>query len=377
MTGLRRRQALCLLGSGLALLAGCSDSSGDESDDGDGQATEEDGESDDSDGGGGETTAEADEETDERQIESESIDAGELPVYASHLADVGADSYVVGAVDFSTMDRLVDDSGDDADAGGDEPTDPLLVNPLTIALFGYFAFAAIVDAEYRSTFGGNDRTPEDEGHVLIAQQTNLFLGSFDFEGLLSGFREFDYDEITAGDDRAVFYDESTSQAIGFTPDLFAFAYESADGDVDPVERVSAFVAVDRGDAPPKHETSEAVEFLLRAGEASGVSLLLVSEDGIDPDEPLLETETDGEDYPFHEAPFAGAVGAQQHLDASDRERSTASAVVTYPDEERIDEPTLLEELGTEAESASFRRDGASVAVEAEYAADELEDDSSE
>lgn len=386
MTDLKRRKALCLLGSGVALLAGCSESSGDDSETTDDETdtpTETDQATATPEGTDTPTETEAGEETEESEetetaeegaIETGSIERGDRPAYASVLADVGGDEYAFGAVDFGTLTQLSDDSSSETETESEEPTDPLIVNPLAITFVGYFVLLGVGFSEHGEVFNRNDRTADDEGYALFAQETNLLVGRYDFDGMVAGFQELGYREITVEDDRAVFYNETDGQAIGFTETLFAYANEGEETTFDPAERVATFVDADRGDAPRKHETDGDFDVLLQAGDTDRVSFGMVAtgdsfdeEDDVDQGE-----ETDGPQTDV--SPFYGCRGFHQHLDlVADESNPTASSVVTYPSEDAVDESALLDGLGTEAESVSFLRDGAAVRVDASYAGDEIED----
>ncbi|WP_207588847.1 hypothetical protein [Halomontanus rarus] len=379
VNGVSRRRALCLLGTGLSLAAGCSSA-----DEMDGNGTRDETETPDS--------SDSDSSTG-------TIETGELPAFAPALADSPGERYFFGVVDLETMWTAFDGDGEsEFSSGGDSaegedgsdgdqtPTDPLVVNPLFVALIGYVVLLGLGFSAAGSVYERNDRV-DGEGYVVFANDTNIVVSDYDFDGIVRDMGELDYEEILREDDRAVYYDASTGQAVGATASLFVYAYESEeDGDgFDPIEAVERHVDAAVGERPLKHETDDDFEWLLRAGDTTGLVCGLFSDDDeLADDETALEGDdlepTEGSDsvdgLTFDGRPYNGAKGGLQHLDiVTDETRPFASAVFTYADEDRIDEAVLEDSVGTqaEAESTTVIRDGAGVRVEATYAEETLEE----
>lgn len=373
VNGVNRRTALCLLGTGLTLAAGCS--SADETD---------------GNGIGDEAENSSDDDTDSSTT---AIETGELPAFAPALADSPDESYFFGAVDLETMWTAFDSdgesefsSGSDSDEGDETPTDPLVVNPLFVALIGYVVLLGLGFSAAGSVYERNDRA-DGEGYVVFANDTNIVVSDYDFDGIVRDMGQLDYEEVLREDDRAVYYDATAGHAVGATASLFVYAYESEEDEdgFDPIEAVERHVDAAVGERPLKHETDDDFGWLLRAGDTTGlVCCLFADGDELAADDTALEgddlEQTEGGDSAdglnFDGRPYDGAKGGLQHLDiVADEARPFASAVFAYAGEDRIDEAVLEGSVGTqaEAESTTVIRDGATVRVEATYAAETLEE----
>ncbi|MCU4740496.1 hypothetical protein [Natronoglomus mannanivorans] len=373
--GVSRRAALCLLGTGLTLAAGCSSS----------EETEGDG------NGSTETGAEGE------NLDGEgdpAIETGDLPAFTQALAATPDENYFFGAVDLETMWTVFDGDGDrrfegdeDESESGETPTDPLVVNPLSAALIGYVVLLGLGFSAAGSVYERNDRAG-GEGYVVFANDTNIVVSDYDFDGIVADMGELDYEEVLLEDDRAVYYDASTGQAVGATESLFVYAHESENGDedeFDPIAAVERHVDAAVGERPLEHETDDDFEWLLRAGDTTGLVFCLFSDadelaaDATDLDEDEFESTEGGDsgtDLDVDDQPYEGAKGGLQHLDiVTDESRPFASAVFTYASEDRIDEERLEDAVGTQAEAGSTTvvRDGARVRVEATYAEETLEE----
>ncbi|OAQ53936.1 hypothetical protein HTG_06605 [Natrinema mahii] len=349
MTTYRRRTTLGLLGAGMAFLAGCSGSS----DDGNGS----------DDGTGDEPDDDSDEPTGDADIDGEN---GDLPAYASILPQSDDQSYFYGAIDGATLDTLLNDEGA---AEGNEPTDPLLGNPVIMAvLFGSFG-----SPDSREAYLNNDRTAADEGVLVDANGVYAVEGRYDRNGLVADLESAGYTAETETDAYALYSDADTGEAVGVSDEVFAVtAPNSNDDGFEPVAAVERVLETAVGDREPKHAVDADFEWLLRASSTDGMALCRYTEtDAFDP-EALGNEQVSSDTLEFAFGAFEGANGVHQQLSLGDGD-ATASAVVTYADEEGVDRDRLESALGTDADSVTFEQDGSAVAVDAEYSGDLVEE----
>ena len=339
MIDVTRRQALYLAGAGMATLAGCSESS-------------DDGGTDDGDDGTEETTH---------------VD-GELPSYASLLAETDRSTSFYGAIDFETMSTIIDDEGAEA---GDEPTDPLIGNPIVVALLCSFGLSQLANSRASTSYSANDETPSGEGELVFVDGVYALVGEYDRNGLAADLEDEGYDRETSEESYAVYTHAETGEAIGITDEVYAFSYPNPDDDeFDAAAAVERTVETASGDREPKHATDDEFEALLRAGEPTGITLGLYTADdefaadAIANDQP----EDDAEALEFEFGAFEAAFGVHQQLSVEDSDAS-ASAIVTYADDDRVDVERLESSLGTETDSLEVTRDGTMVSLTAEYSGD--------
>ena len=350
MTTLDRRTALALLGSATAALAGCSET-----------ADDADGADENADDGSAETTPDV------------SLDDS-LPSYASVLPETDGTGYFYGAIDVETMASLLE--GSDAE-GGDEPTDPLLGNPVVVALYCSYALSLLggspsFDA-YRANAEVDDRGAET---FVFADGVYAFAGAYDVDGFVSDLDAIDaYERVRVEDGYAVYSDGETGEVVGVAADAYAISYPNEnDSDFDPVTAVERTVATAAGDRAPKHETDEEFADLLRAGAADGIALGLYTSEEEFADATLESAADDADQLTFAFDAFAGAYGVHQQLSVADDD-ATARAIATYADGDRLDVEALESALGTDADAAETAvvRDGTTAVIDAEYAGDLVED----
>ncbi|MXV64396.1 hypothetical protein GS429_20460 [Natronorubrum sp. JWXQ-INN-674] len=343
MTNVDRRRALGLVSAGLAFLAGCSESA-DPSDD-DGRSTEE----------SNETTIDPD---------------GELPTYASLLPETNREAYFYGSIDAPTLQSIVENqhAGD-----GDDPADPLVGNPIVLAI----RFAQLGDVTAFTVYQEYDETPFEDGELVDANGVYALLGSYDRDTLHTGLESAGYERERDEDAYTVYSDADSGEAVGLTEDVFACTVPNQfDPGFDPVDAVERTVATAAGQRTPKHEIDDDFERLLRSGATGGISLGRYTEsDEFDPDslgEPQLSASLE-----FAFGGVEGANGVHQQLslesenengvgDGNVGNDATATAVVTYAGDDRVDVDRLESAFGTEADTRDIARDGASVLIEAEY-----------
>ncbi|MDF9746716.1 hypothetical protein [Natrinema salsiterrestre] len=338
MTDLHRRKALSLLGGGMALLAGCSESS-----DGNGSGTDDEGNEDDSD-----------------------QPVGDLPSYASVLPTNERSAYFYGAIDVNTMNTLLDDEGAEA---GQEPTDPLVANPVVVALLCSFGLQQLGTSAGRDAYLGNNETADGEEQFVYADGVYALVGSYDRDGLATDLESGGYTVESEGDAYVVYSDGESDEIVGVSGDVYAYSYTSgSDSDFDPVAAVERTVATAAGDREPKHEADEAFDRLLRAGENGGIACCLYTDSDEFASETLADDQASDEDsLQFEFGTFERSYGVHQQLAVTGADSAaTASAVVTYSSEELVDRARLESALGTEAETVDFVTTGSTVEIDAEY-----------
>ncbi|WP_254767958.1 hypothetical protein [Salinilacihabitans rarus] len=343
MTEIHRRAALGLVGAGLALAAGCSDTVGDDGSDGGSTADEP------------------------------AIETGDLPPYAAVLPETDAEEYVFGAIDVQTLTELFSDS---QTTEGAEPTDPLVVNPVATAAIGYFGLVALGFSPSFDAHEANDETADGEGTLLYVDGTIGLYGAYDVDGLAADLEDAGYDVSTEGG-YVLAVDDASGEAVGASDDLFAFASPNEEDDTfDPAESVERVVATAAGERAPKHEGDEAFEWLLRAGDGDGIVFCLHASDALAADELEAKTsgnETDGEETTEYAlAAFDGARGVHQHLSVEGDE-AFARAVVSYPDADAVDADRLEGALGTDADAVDVVEGETAVRLDAEYGSNVVEE----
>lgn len=346
-----RRTALSLLGSsiGLATLAGCSETSDDSS-----------------------PTA-GDEETDETNDTQEttvSLDRT-LPSYAAILPETEGTGYFYGAIDVETMASLLED--EDVEAG-EEPTDPLLGNPIVVALYCAYAIELVGGSPSFEAFNSNNETADDETAetFLFADGVYAFAGTYDVEGFAAAIEERDaYTEEASAAASAVYVHDESGEVVGISDDVYALSYPNESDDAfDPVATVERTVATAAGDRDPKHETDDGFERLLRAGASDGITLGLATTDEEFARDTLENAADDTDGLTFAFDAFEGAQGVHQQLSVAGDD-ATARAIVTYANADRVAIDRLESALGTEADTVetATAHDGTAAVVDAEYTAD--------
>ncbi|QCW03523.1 hypothetical protein [Natrinema pallidum] len=339
MTDLRRRNALQLLGGGMAFLAGCSETS-------DGNGTE----SDDTD----------DTDSNDSNGATDAIE-GDLPSYASMLPTTERSAYFYGAIDVETMSTLLEDEGAEA---GAEPTDPLVGNPVVVALLCSFGLQQLGSSAGRDAYTDHNETADGEEQFVYA-----LVGSYDRDGLATALEAAGYTAEREADAYTVYTDAESDEVVGISAGVYAYSYPNgSESAFDPIAAVERTVATAAGDRPPKHEVDDGFERLLRAGENGGItSCLYTDADEFDAASLSSDRATDEDSLQFAFDAFEGANGVSQHLAVADTDAAaTATAVVTYRSEDRVDEGRLESALGTEAETVEFATIGSRVEIDAEY-----------
>ena len=340
----------------MAALAGCSGSS----DDPDESDTEDDSPEEQSDDGAD------DEATDEYEG---SIETGELPSYASLLPDLNRTEYFYGAIDIETMDALLDE--EDVQSG-EEPTDPLVVNPVVVALLSSHGVAVLSESPAANAYGSHDETSAGEAAMVYVNGIYAIRGEYDRDGLETTLEEDGYVRRDGGDAYAIYAHEETGGVVGVTDEAFAFPNPDAGGsEFDPEAMIRRTLETDVGQREPKHATDDAFEWLLRAGRNDGITTGIYTE-AEEFDAAYLGTDQSNEESGNFESEydaFEGAYGAHQHLALADGDGAHAGAIVTYADENRVDVDLLESSLGTEADAVDLTRDETAVSVDAEYSGD--------
>ncbi|AEH37967.1 hypothetical protein [Halopiger xanaduensis] len=360
MTTFDRRTALSLVGSGMLALAGCSETT-DDADSGNGDGTD-----------GPDDGTEDDQSTDDADVSL----GTELPSYATVLPETDGTGYFYGAIDVETMASLLE--GSDAEAG-DEPSDPLLGNPILVALYCSHAIGLLGNSPSLEAYRANSETEQADGTqetFVFADGVYAFVGAYDFDGLTADLESVDaYEPETVASEYATYADPETGEVVGVTDEVFAFSAPSgSDSDFDPVTAVKRTVATAAGEREPKHAVDDGFDALLRAGENDGIALGLSTADDEFAAETLESAADDADQLTFAFDAFAGANGLHQHLSVGNGEGNDASAraVATYADAERLDRERLeSSSLGTDADSVAVAvvQDGTTAVVDAEYAGD--------
>ncbi|WP_226006509.1 hypothetical protein [Natrinema salinisoli] len=338
MTDLHRRKALSLLGGGMALLAGCSESS-----DGNGNGTDDDDDGD--------------------------QPVGDLPSYASVLPTNDRSAYFYGAIGVSTMNTLLNDEGAEA---GQEPTDLLVANPVVVALLCSFGIQQLSTSAGRDAYLGNNETADGEEQFVYADGVYALVGSYDRDGLATDLESAGYTVESEGDAYVVYSDGESDEIIGVSGDVYAYSYSrGSESDFDPVAAVERTVATAAGDREPKHEADEEFDRLLRAGENGGIACCLYTDSDEFASETLADDQaSDNDSLQFEFGSFEGSYGVHQQLAVTGVDSAaTANAVVTYSSEDRVDQERLKSALGTEAETVDFVTTGSTVEIDAEYGAE--------
>ncbi|WP_408958655.1 hypothetical protein [Natrinema sp. 74] len=341
MTDFRRRTALGMLGASMAFLAGCSDTS-DGTDDGNG-----------TDGG------------DDASGSDSSLE-GDLPSYASILPTTDGSSYFYGAIGVETMYTLLQDEGAES---GQEPTDPLVGNPVVVALLAAFGLRLLGSSAGFDAYNGNNETADGEEQFVYADGVYALVGSYDRDALAADLEDAGYTLESEGDAYAVYADDGSDEIVGVTDNVFAYSYPNgSDSSFDPVAAVERTVATAAGDRQPKHEADDDFERLLRAGKNGGIACCLYTANEQFASETLSNDQaSDSEGLQFAFGAFEGARGVHQHLGVSGG-TATAQAVVTYNTADLVDRARLKSSLGgdADADTVAFARDGSTISVDAKY-----------
>lgn len=342
-------------GAGMALLAGCSGSSDDRSDE---NGTE----SDDEDSG----------QNDPDDVSDAEIE-GDLPSYASLLPENEDSEYFYGAIDLVTMDSLLNDQGAEE---GNEPSDPLLGNPIVVALYCSFGISLLGRSASYEPYREHEESDDGNQTFVYVDGVYAFTGAYSFDGLTAALEDVGYDAETSADTYAVYTDPDSGEAVGVSEDVFAFSYPNDGSDFDPVAAVERTVATATGQRDPKHETDEKFEALLRSSEADGITLCLYTTDDELDSETLADgqSDDDAENLTFAFEDFTGAFGVHQRLSITEEDvAARATATISYSTEDRVDEARLESGLGTDADTVSVDRDGTTVTVAADYQDEVIEE----
>ncbi len=327
-----------MLGTGIAFLAGCSNTS-------DGTEPDDDGDSSGSDG---------------------SID-GDLPSYASMLPTTERSSYFYGAIDVETMNTLLQDEGAES---GQEPTDPLVGNPVVVALLAAFGLQLLGSSAGFEAYTGNNITADGEEQFVYADGVYALVGSYDRDALTTDLENEGYTLESETDAYAVYAAGGSDQIVGVTDSVFAYSYPNgSDSTFDPTAAVERTVATAAGDRRPKYEADDGFERLLRAGENGGITCCLYTTDDQFASETLSNDQaSDSDGLQFAFGAFEGAHGVHQQLGVSGSNTATANAVVTYSGEDLVDRSRLESSLGGDADADTlvFERDGSTISIDAEY-----------
>ncbi|ELY42348.1 hypothetical protein [Natronorubrum sulfidifaciens] len=336
MTVLHRRNALGLLGAGMALLAGCSETA----DDGGNSAAD--------DGGGPEADA----------------GDGDLPSYASILPTTEESTFFYGAIDVETMATLLNDAGAKA---GEEPTDPLVSNPVVVALLCSFGLELLGRSAGFEAYVSNNETPDGDEQFVYAEGVYAFVGAYDHDGLAADLERAGYALETETDAYAVYAATGSDEIVGVSDEVYAYSYPNGGDEFDPVAAVERTVATAAGERDPKHESSEAFERLLRTGDTRGISCCLYTDaDAFDSATLSDDQAGDSDSLEFAFDAFEGAYGAHQGLRVAGDAAATARATVVYSRDDRVDMDLFESVLGTEAETVEHERADTTVTIDAEY-----------
>ena len=336
MTDIRRRNALGLLAGGVALLAGCSSSS-------------------EGNGNGDDTTS---------NNGASDLTDGSLPPYASMLPTTEQSASFYGAIDIRTMSTVINDEGAEA---GTEPTDPLVGNPVVVALLCSFGLGQLADSAGFDAYTDNNETGDSEEQFVYVDGVYALVGSYDRDGITSTLETTGYSLETEGDGYAVYADGGSDEIVGVTDDVYAYSYPNGgDSSFDPVAAVERTVATTAGERAPKHEADDDFEELLRAGNNSGIVCCLYTDDDAFTSETLAADQaSDTDSLQFDFGAFEGAYGVYQSLSVAGA-TATARAIVSYSSNDVVDEGRLESSLGTEANTATVDRAETTVTVDAEY-----------
>lgn len=358
MTEINRRQTLYLTGMGMTALAGCSTSS----DESDGTADDPTNQTPDD---GADEPADPGETTEYEGT----IEAGALPSYASLLPDLGRSEYFYGAIDIETMVTLLEEKDVQS---GENPTDPLVVNPVVIALLCFDGLTRLRDSPAANAYSTHDETPAGESTLVYANGIYAIDGEYDRDGLEATLEEDGYATQVADDGYTIYAHEETGGVVGVTDAVFAFPNPNAGGsEFDPTAAVRRTLETAVGRREPKHATDDEFEWLLRAGHNGGITTGIYTDAG-EFDATWLGTDQsdDGTDTLESEyGPFEGANGAHQHLALADDNGARAGAIVTYAAEDRVNVDRLESSLGTEADTVDVVRDGPAASINAKYDGD--------
>jgi hypothetical protein len=322
----------------MALLAGCSETS-----DGNGDGTNDEGEG--------------------------NQNGGTLPPYASILPTTDRSEYFYGAIDVGTMNSLLNDQGAES---GQEPTDPLVGNPVVVALLCSFGIQQLVNSAARDAYLNNNETADGEEQFVYADGVYALVGSYARDGLTADLESAGYAVESESDAYVVYSDSESDEIVGVSGDVYAYSYASgSDSEFDPVAAVERTVATAAGDRTPKHETDAAFERLLRAGENSGIACCLYTDNDEFASGTLSDDQaSDTDSLQFEFGSFEGSHGVHQQLGVTGTDGgATATVVVTYSSEELVDEARLESSLGTEAKTVDFVTTGTTVEIDAEYGAE--------
>ncbi|WP_306058152.1 hypothetical protein [Natronococcus wangiae] len=339
MTRLHRRTTLSLLAAGTASLAGCS------------ETADETAGPDDSDGS---------DDQDSTPGSDEPIDGGDLPPYASLLRETDRSSYFYGAIAFDTRIQRDDPEG------GEQPTDPLLVNPVAFAQLSSFGLVQLADSPAVDAFNAHGETTDASAFVYV-DGVYAITGAYERDEFTDALEAAGYDPETTAAAYAVYVDGESGEAVGVADAAFAYSYPSEDDAFDAAAAVEGTVATAAGEREPAYETDDDFARLLRAGDAEGISLGLYTPDEEFTAEDLGEDQTDADtdDLSFEFEGVEGAAGIHQQLSIRD-DGATASAVVSYRDDDRVDVDRLESSFGTDADDVDAVRGGTSVEIEATY-----------
>lgn len=331
MIEVNRRHTLSLAAGGMLALAGCSELSS----------------------------------SDDEESASGIEDDGELPSYASILPAGDHSPSVYGAIDFETMATIIDEEDT---AAGDEPDDPLIGNPIVVAVLNSSGFSHLANSRGAAAYSDNDETPTGEGTLVYANGAFAIAGEYDYDGLHSDLDRAGYDLESESDSSALFSDADTDETVGITDDVYAFSYPNPnDDEYDPLEGVDRIVETATGEREPKHETDDDFEWLLRTGETGGITLGVYTDDETLPSETIdgEQPAEDEESLEFEFGAFEDASAVHQHL-AVESDGARASTLVTYAGEDSLDSEELESALGTDAASTETMTDDTAVRVDGEY-----------
>ncbi|MFP9193505.1 hypothetical protein [Natronosalvus vescus] len=354
-----RRQLLALLGTGVAVLAGCSstdDSARDDDDEpvGDGE--------DDTDDAGG----------DDSLVDGSSIlEDGERPAYASVLpsrdaytSGDAAPEYFFTAVDLETLLGTIDDDPGE----GSVPDDPLLKNPIaavSLGIYGLFTLGVSPVAQAQATAEGQS----DDATLLYLDGAYIFYGEYDREAARTTLADEGYDLVAGGDGEGydVFTDDTSSEVVGITTEVFVYTFGDDERGRDVV---SAIVETAAGERTANADDDETFDALLGANPDGGITTYLYG--GGEGLTDLEADQVDADDVAFDFGAFEGSTGLNQRLEA-DAGESTVRAVVTYESENAVDVDRLESRLGEAASTVDVEAGGSVAVVTAVYTEDVIDE----
>jgi hypothetical protein len=354
MTDRTRRQALGSLGTGLALLAGCSGSpfggddtttEGTPSGDGDAGPT----------GGDG--------------------GVGALPEFAPALAKVQSLQDVQEDDDLGQFLIAIEGTTLGALGGGESNNetvpDSLLQNPISMGGLGSLLVSfGLGTTAFGQEINGLDSSAEDEGYFLFFNRVFGFKGQFDVAEVGSTLADLEYTEQDVREGQVLYEGADGVTAVG-ADDEYLLYFSDDSGDVDPVAAIRTHLDALVGEAPLVHETSEDFRFLLESVDTTGLAFATRSQQEAPTEPPLADAGNERMGVVFDFEAFGVPRGVAQSLTGLAGEGAVSVAAgATYPDADAV--PADFEaNVGSLARSLDVTTDGTDLEVTGTYDRDAL------